>query len=184
MEDEAIIALYFQRDEAAVRETRTRYGERLRRLARDILYDRRDAEETENDTYLQAWNSIPPQRPRYFYAYLARLCRNLALNRLDWAWAQRRNAPLVSLTEEMEQCVPDRLTENPADSEEIGRVISDFLEAQTRENRVIFVRRYFLAEPVRDIALRLDCSESRVKSSLFRTRRALRVWLEKEEIDI
>ena len=124
MEDEAIIALYFQRDEAAVRETRTRYGERLRRLARDILYDRRDAEETENDTYFRAWNSIPPQRPRYFYAYLARLCRNLALNRLDWARAQRRNAPLVSLTEEMEQCVPDRLTENPADSREIGRVIS------------------------------------------------------------
>lgn len=182
-EDAEIIGLYLQRDEAAIRRTKERYGRQLAALALRILGNREDAEEAESDTYLRAWNSIPPQRPEHLRAYLAAICRNAALDRLERDRAQKRSAELVALTAELESCIPDAAEERKAEAEEIGRALSAFLRTQPKEARVIFVRRYVLAESVGGIARSLHVSESKVKSSLFRTRNKLRDWLRKEEIE-
>lgn len=108
LEDEKILALYWARDTAAIQETGVKYGERLLRLSGRMLPAREDAEECVNDTYLGAWNAIPPTRPAHFFAFLAKLCRNLACNRLDWLNAAKRRAEVVSLTEELAACVPAR----------------------------------------------------------------------------
>ena len=107
MDDESIIHLYFLRDEEAIRQTDAAYGRRLLALASRILLDPQDAEEAVNDTYLKAWEMIPPQKPLFFYAYLAQICRHLAMNKLDWKTAEKRNAQVVSLSDEMELCIPD-----------------------------------------------------------------------------
>ena len=112
MEDAKIIELFFQRNEQAIKETDAAYGCRLYVLSNKILNNREDAEESVSDTYMETWKSIPPQCPKYFYAFLAAICRNMSFNRLDWRLAAKRNAEVVSLTQEMELCIPDRLQES------------------------------------------------------------------------
>lgn len=107
MEDANIIALFFERNEQAVQETDTAYGRKLYALSNRILNSRQDAEESVNDTYMETWKTIPPQRPQYFYAFLASICRHVSFNRLDWRLAAKRNAEVVTLTQEMEACIPD-----------------------------------------------------------------------------
>ena len=107
MEDADIIDLYFARNEDAIRQTDISYGRRLNILAQRMLHSREDAEESVSDTYLAAWESIPPHRPSFFFAFLAAICRNLSLNKLDWKLAAKRRAEVVTLTEEMETCIPD-----------------------------------------------------------------------------
>ena len=107
MTDEEIISLFWHRNEDAIAETDVLYGRRLRRLSVGILQNAEDSEEVVSDTYLKTWNAIPKARPRYFYAYLAAICRNLSLNLLDWNRAAKRNPKLIALTTELEQCIPD-----------------------------------------------------------------------------
>ena len=107
MEDAKIIELFWERNEQAVKETDTAYGRKLYVLSNNILNNKEDAEESVSDTYMEAWNSIPPKRPKYFYAFLASVCRNMSFNRLDWRLAAKRNAEVVTLTQEMEMCIPD-----------------------------------------------------------------------------
>lgn len=106
MEDAKIIELFFARSEEAIRQTEASYGKRLFHLADNIAKNEQDAQECVNDTYLRTWDTIPPQRPNSLFAYLARLCRNLALDKLDWNHAAKRHAEIVRLTEEMETCSP------------------------------------------------------------------------------
>lgn len=106
MEDHEIVCLYWSRDEGAVRLSQEKYGEPLRRLACRILHSVEDAEECVSDTYLKAWQSIPPNRPEHLGAYLFKICRRLALGKLDWNHAHKRSAQIVELTAEMEQCIP------------------------------------------------------------------------------
>lgn len=108
MEDTKILDLYWARSEQAIQETDKSYGGRLWTLANAILNNREDAEESVSDTYMQAWNTIPPQRPRHFFGFLASVCRHLSLNRVDWRLAAKRNAEVVALTQEMEACIPDK----------------------------------------------------------------------------
>ena len=182
MDDTGIIALFFQRDEQAVRETHAAYGKKLYFLSRNILASREDAEESVNDTYLETWRSIPPKRPRYFYAFLAAICRNLSLNRLDWRMAAKRNAEIVALTEEMENCLPDGRQEAEFDRRELRRILEAFLDSLSKESRLIFLRRYLYAEKISDIAARYAISESKVKTQLHRSRNKLRAQLEQEGI--
>lgn len=184
MEDERIIELYWSRDEAAISHTKQRYGEKLKRISFNILKNYEDAEESENETYLKAWGAIPPKRPQYFFAFLAKICRNISFHRLDWLNADKRNAEIVQLTAEMEQCIPDRMADRRFEAEEIGEIFSAFLQNQSKQNQVIFIRRYFFAEPIREIARHLGISEGTVKSSLSRTRNKLRVYLKKEDIRV
>ena len=180
MEDSAIIELYWRRDEEAVARTREAYGPRLRRLAENIVKSPEDAEECENDTYLRAWEHIPPQRPARFFPWLAKVCRNLALGRLERAGAEKRTAALTEWTAELDACVPDPLADRVFEARELGRTLSAFLRTLPETDRALFARRYFLCESLREAAAALGLSESKAKSSLFRSRNNLRSYLEKE----
>ena len=107
MEDAKIVDLYFARNEDAICQTDAAYGRKLFCLADRILHDAQDSEESVSDTYMKTWETIPPHRPTYFYAYLAKICRNFSLGRLQWNSAAKRNAVCVTLTQELEQCIPD-----------------------------------------------------------------------------
>lgn len=177
MDDNKIIELYFKRDENAITQTKKCYGERLKAFAFHILRNNEDVEECENDTYMKAWYSIPPQKPQHFYAYLAKICRNTALKMLEKRHAEKRCAVIVELSHELLECLPDKNSMEETAEEELGEIISMFLKTVSKENRIIFVRRYFLSETISEISEALGVSESKVKSSLFRTRNKLRDYL-------
>lgn len=182
MNDVKIIDLFFARNEQAIQETDQVYGKKLFVLADRILNNREDSEESVNDTYWQAWKVIPPNRPSHFYGFLASICRHLSLNRLDWNLAAKRNAEVVTLTLEMEQCIPDSMQDWNPEGEEINNVLENFLEMLSRESRLIFLRRYLYMDTITEIAQRYGIKESKVKTQLHRTRNKLRSHLEKEGI--
>ena len=182
MEDSQIVALYLARDENAIRQSAEKYGARLRALAACIVGERTEAEECENDTYLRAWQTIPPHEPRdYLFAYLAKIIRNLSLDRCRAAGSQKRGARLVELSEELEAslCAPERASD-ALDAAELSRLVSAWLRASPPERRSIFLRRYWYMDSVAELARRFSSSESRVKTILFRARRDLKRHLEKE----
>ena len=182
LDDSRIVDLFLQRDEDAIKHTSEKYGSRLRALAYGIVKDDRTAEECENDTYLQAWNSIPPHEPRnYLYAFLARITRHLTLNRCRDDGRLKRKAYIADLGEELDLCVPSAEdVEARIDNEALGRAINAFLGELDAEKRNIFVRRYWYLDSVSDISKRFSMSESKVKTTLFRCRSRLREYLEKE----
>lgn len=182
MEDAKIIELYFDRSEDAIQQTDAVYGRRLFALADRILHNCQDAEESVSDTYMKTWKTIPPHKPTYFYAYLAKLCRFFALGKLDWNMAAKRKAEVVSLTEEMALCIPDRRKEAEQTGKEIGAALNEFLESISQESRVIFLRRYWFCDTIAEIAVRYGISESKVKMRLMRTRNQLAEFLCREEI--
>lgn len=180
MEDRAILELFWARDERAIEETHRAYGGRLHGLALRILHDEGGAEESVNDTYLKAWENIPPQRPDHYFPWLAQVCRRIAFGRLDWDNAAKRRAQVVELTAEMEQCIPDRCAQGEWEARELGRMLTAFLDGLPPESRRFFLRRYWFAESVGEIAHSCGVSEGKVKTSLYRTRRKLKTYLEKE----
>ena len=182
MTDSQIIALFWERNEDAIRQTDAVYGHKLYAISHKILRSRQDAEESVSDTYMRAWETIPPQKPNYFFAYLAKICRNFSLSKLQWNAAAKRNAEVVSLTQEMETCIPDRSHERKLDGEEIGRVLNRFLDGIGVESRLIFMRRYWYTDSIAEIAARYNISQSKVKTQLHRTRNKLQLFLEKEGI--
>ena len=184
MEDTKIIALFFDRNEHAVVETDRAYGRRLYVLSNNILNNREDAEESVSDTYMETWRTIPPKHPTYFYAFLAAICRNLSLNKLDWRLAAKRNAEVVALTKEMEACIPDTRQNAEMDRRELRRILEAFLESLPKESRLIFLRRYLYVDTVAEIAARYGISESKVKTQLHRTRTKLHNVLAKEGITV
>ena len=184
MEDTHILDLYFARNEEAIRQTDAVYGRKLYRLADRILQDALDSEEVVSDTYMKAWETIPPQRPDFFYAYLAKICRFFALGKLDWKMAAKRRAEVVSLTEEMALCIPDRRKEAEVTAQEIGRAMNAFLAELPQESRLIFLRRYWFCDTIAEIAERYSISESKVKMRLLRTRNQLADFLRKEGIAV
>ncbi len=184
MEDSKILELFFARDEEAIRQTQKTYGGRLHHLAEGIVKDKQDAEESVSDTYLKAWETIPPQKPTYYFAYLAKLCRHFALGRLDWNNAKKRKAEVVSLTQEMEGCIPDSRREVELSGKELGQLLDRFLRQQRPENRMIFLRRYWYVDTVGEIARRYGISESAVSMRLNRTKQKLKVFLEQEGVSV
>lgn len=180
MEDREILALFRGRDQEAIPALEARYGARLRALAGRLLGSPQDAEECVSDTYLAAWNAIPPAEPAYLYAYLAAICRNKALTYLERERAARRRGELVALTEELERCIPDRRKEREADSRALGEALGRFLAGLEEEPRQFFLRRYWYAESVKEVAGRCGVTESKVKMSLHRTRKKLRAFLQEE----
>ena len=184
MEDSKIIELFFARNEDAIRHTADTYGRRLFLLAERIVKNDEDAEESVSDTYLRAWDTIPPRKPQHFFAYLAKLCRNFALDKLDWKTAAKRNAEVVSLTQEMEVCIPDGTRDRELEDRELGRILDAFLRTLTPENRMVFLRRYWYVDTIGEIAVRYGISESAVQMRLNRTRTKLAEYLEKEGIRV
>ncbi|MBR3751633.1 MAG: sigma-70 family RNA polymerase sigma factor [Ruminiclostridium sp.] len=182
MNDHNIIELFFARDESAIGHTQDKYGTRLFTAASHILRNDQDAEESVSDTYLRAWETIPPQRPRHFFAYLAKICRNFALKKLDWNNAAKRRAEVITLTQELELCIPDRSRD--MDALELGQILDAFLRTLPQDNRLVFLRRYWFGDTIGEIAARYDLSESAVTMRLNRTRAKLRAHLEKEGIPV
>ena len=182
MEDTQIIDLFFSRDRQAIQQTEIKYGRLCYHIAWNILSSREDAEESVSDTYMKAWENIPPTKPTFFYAYLAKICRFLAMGKLDWNNAAKRKAEVVELSDEMENCIPDLSREMQIQSQELGALLNEFLGTLSPENRQIFMRRYWYAESIAEIAQRFHLGESNVKTKLMRTRNALRSFLEKEGI--
>ena len=186
LEDSMIVDLYLQRDETAIEHTAEKYGSRIRSLAYRMLGDIRSAEECENDTYFEAWNSIPPYEPReHLYAFLARITRHSAVKLLRYGNRAKRSGYLSELNEELGMCIPTpNATEEEADSAALGKAINEFLAGLDKEKRVVFVRRYWYLDSVSDISKRYSISESKVKTTLFRCRERLKKHLEKEGYSI
>ena len=184
MTDLQIIELYWNRDEEAIKQTDYVYGTRLHSLADKIVQNREDAQECVSDTYLKTWDTIPPQRPEHFFAYIAKICRNFALGVLDWKGAAKRKGEVVTLTQEMEACIPDPQHQRKLEGQELGEVLNRFLEGLSQDNRVIFMRRYWYLDSVAEIAKRYGMSESKVKTQLHRTRAKLHSFLQKEGITV
>lgn len=182
MDDNKIVELYLQREETAISQTTEKYGNRLRTLAYGIVRDSQTAEECENDTYLNAWNSIPPHEPRqHLYAFLACITRHLSINCCRHRNRLKRNAYICELSDEMEECIPAPDDVNCRIDDVILReAINTYLGSLSLEKRNIFIRRYWYLDSVADISKRFYISESKVKSTLFRCRNGLREFLEKE----
>ncbi len=183
MDDKRIVELFWERSETAIRETVKKYGKYLRYIAFRILEDEQDSEEIENDTYLRAWNVIPPQRPDPLKGFLGTICRNLALNRYDEKTAQKRGEPALAL-EELSECLPDASGEDMVESLVLRAALDSFLGSLDAKTRVIFMQRYFYVCSVREIAKRCGMKESAVTMLLFRTRQKLKEHLCKEGIDL
>ena len=186
MEDFQIIKLYWSRDEDAVRETAQKYGKLLGHISYQILSNYEDSEECVNDTWLHTWNAIPTERPYEFRTWLGRIARNLAFDRYRKRTAKKRGGREVDiLMSELEECIPSAQTvEKELEDAELASFINNFLKEQKKESRMIFVRRYYYSDSIKQIAERFGISESKVKSSLFRIRNGLKVYLEKEGITI
>ncbi len=183
MEDGQIIQLYWDRDQRAIPETEGKYGKLLRSISWNLLHSREDAEECVSDTYLRAWEAIPPARPGAFRNWLGRITRNLSLDRWKSLRAEKRGGGAEALLGELEDCLPAPAGRSVEDVE-LAELLNGFLRGLTREARAMFLRRYWYGESVAEIAGALDCGEGKVKSSLFRSRRALREYLEKEGIAV
>lgn len=182
LDDSSIVNLYFCRDEAAICATREKYGCRLRALSENIVQDAQTAEECEDDTYIQAWNSIPPNEPReYLYPFLARIIRHISLNCCRSRNSLKRSAFICELSSEMEQCIPaPDDCESRLNDMDLRDVINRFLNTISTEKRRIFLRRYWFLDSITDISQRYAISESKVKVTLLRCRNQFRVYLERE----
>lgn len=186
MKDIDIIKLYFARSEKAIEETDRKYGSYCTAIAENILHSKQDSEECVNDTYLKAWESVPPNKPQNLRTYLGRITRNLAINRYKKYIAGKRGGHEVDIIfSELEGCIPSGLSvEKQIDEKLIIRLLEEFLKDQSDIKRNIFLRRYWYCETVSQIAEDFSVSESKVTSLLYRMRLKLREKLEKEGISV
>lgn len=182
MEDREIIALYEKRQERAIEETAKKYGRSLRRFALNILRDEGDSEESVNDTYLRAWSSIPPTLPRSLQAYLYKLLRHIAIDRFRSRKSGKRLATEYAASlDELSECVAGRETpEDLLNAKELAGAVEDFLGSLPEEQRNIFLCRYFYCDSIGRIASYFSASQSKIKSSLHRTRCGLKEYLKQE----
>lgn len=181
--DEDIVALYFARSEEAIAESDRKYGKTCHTIAYNILHSDEDAEECVNDTWLRAWNAIPPEKPARLGAWLSTVTRRLALTRYEKRNAAKRYGGMETSLEELSECVADGgLT--IADEVAISNAINSFLASLPARARMIFLRKYWYMDSVADIAGKLGMTESAVKVSLHRTREKFRKHLDKEGITV
>ena len=185
MEDCEIIGLFLDRSEDAIRAAAQKYGSYCRTIAGNILGNWQDVEECLNDTWLAAWDSIPPQRPRRLNVYLGRITRNLALNRRKAQSAQKRGEGQVeALLDELRECISEDDMEQQLEEMMLRDAVDGFLRRQTPRNRAIFLRRYWAMERVEDIAMDMGLRRGQTATILYRMRRELKKHLEKEEIPL
>ena len=182
MEDSQIIALYWDRDGDAIRKTEETYGGYCLTVANNILHNTEDAEECVNDTWFHAWNAIPPQRPKRLKFFLARITRNLALDRWHAMTAEKRGGcGIAPVLEELAECAdPSSNPEDELDAKELSDAIRKFVRTLPEREGNLFIRRYFFTESVRQIAERYGLTDNHVMVLLSRTRKKLKAYLTKE----
>ena len=186
MDDKKIIELYFARSERAISETDKKFGSNCRRTAYNILRNIQDSEECTNDTYMRLWSVIPPQKPIPLYAFIMRIVRNLALDRVKQFSAIKRGGEVYDAAyDELSECVPSKdNVQKTVEGMELTESIEKFLSTVSREKKRIFLMRYWSFMTVQEISERLGLSESKVKVTLMRTREKLKKYLEKEGIEL
>jgi len=188
MDDSIILDLYFERNEEAITATKLKYAPRLYRTAMNILNNASDTEECVSDTLLKAWEVIPPTRPDFLGAYLAKTARNLAINKLKAKIAARRGGGETPLMlSELEDCISspaEGMPERQYEAAQVTASINNCLKSMEKTMRIVFILRYFHGESVLSIANRLDFTESKIKSMLFRARTKLKLHLEKEGVSV
>lgn len=181
MEDKAIVALYFDRDERAIRETDEKYGAFCRRIAQNVLTLREDAEECVNDTYHTAWNRMPPTLPASLKAFLGRITRGLAIDRFRANRAQKRYDGMELLLSELDDCVPGQINvERQIEAAEIAESVQNWLEGLKTEDRALFIRRYWYGDAVKDLAELCGATPNQTAQRLRKLRLALRAALGEE----
>ena len=184
MDDRAIIEAFFKRNEDAVAVTQSKYGGLMFSVAYNLLKNEEDANECVNDALLSAWNSIPPNDPKHFSAYLVTLVRRRAFDLLDRATASKRGAS-IDVSEEFLEMIPSKYdTEGEFEYSRINKIINDFLRKQKLSDRRLFILRYFCSESLKDASNKVSLSESAAKSKLMRMRNSLKEILEKEDVFI
>ncbi len=182
MKDEMIVEMYWRRDERAIEESDKKYGQPLFRLAYNILSDAEDSKECLNDTYLRAWSSIPPNRPHVLYPYLSKLVRQTSIDLFRRKSRKKRvTSQYTQSLSELEECVSkgDELQEN-FDEKILIEMINRWLKTLTPEARIIFLRRYYFMDSIKELSMYCGLSESKIKSRLFRLRGSLKKYLERE----
>ena len=182
MTDDKIIQLFFQRKEAAIEETCKKYGSYCFKIANNILSNREDSEECLNDTWLRTWDSIPPTHPVHFNLFLAKVVRNIAINKYKSKRAHKRgDGEIALILDELEECiVGSQDDETLYIVEELQSTINKFIRGLPEKNGNVFIRRYFYADSIKDISDRYHISENNIRVMLNRTRNKLRIRLEKE----
>ncbi|MBE6946463.1 MAG: sigma-70 family RNA polymerase sigma factor [Ruminococcaceae bacterium] len=181
MNDETIVELYWQRQERAITETQKKYGPYLHQIANNILQNREDSQESVNDTYLAAWNSIPPHRPQILRAYLVKLIRRIAIDCYRKRNRDRRKDDQYALSlDELSDCIPSNSTQEALDEKLLAEAIGQYLRTLPKMSRVAFVGRYYYLDSLREVADYCHMTESKLKSLLFRLRKGLRDYLIKE----
>lgn len=181
MDDSEILALFYARSERAISALADKYGRAVRRVAVNILGNEQDAEECVNDAYLGAWNTIPPQWPERLAAYVCRMARNIATKRYHANTAQKRNSFYDAALDELAEYIPaPEDAQSSLDAKELAAAINAFLDGLGYEERFMFLRRYWYADPIADIAAMTGKSRRHVSVRLFRTREKLEKYLIKE----
>ena len=180
MEDTGIVALYFERSETAIQETGKKYDAYLNQVAYHILRSLCDTEEVVNDTYMAAWNTIPPTKPNNLKHFLSRITRNLSFDRLDYLNAGKRHALYV----ELDECIPDRQNdiEEIWETKEIGRALNQFLKTLDHKSLAVFLARYYYGYSIRELSEQYSLSGRQVKYLLSKIRNRLRDYFEKEGV--
>ena len=185
MEDVEIIELYWQRNEQAIAETAQKYGAFCHSIAKNILSIDEDAEECVNDTFHQAWNAIPPQRPVRFRAWLGKTVRNLALNLWNKNHAQKRYAGMTLLLTELEDCIPAPQTvEREIEEKELTGILERWLRSMDREDQILFVRRYWNGMALKELAKEQAVAPGKLAQRMYRLRLSLKAALEEEGVRI
>lgn len=182
MDDKQIVDLYWERNEKAISATAAKYGGYCYSVANNILNNRADAEECVNDTYLSAWNSIPPHRPSVLSTFLGKITRRISIDKWRKSGAEKRGGGQTAVVlDELSECIPDKNSvEQAVEAQILADVINSFVKDLSDKERRVFLCRYFYLDSVESIAARFGYSQSKVKSVLHRTRQKLRTRLEKE----
>ena len=186
MRDDDIVALYWQRDENAIRETQRKYGRYLNKITYNVLADLGDCEEVVNDTCLKAWNSMPPHRPAVLRTYLGKIARQLSIDRFRTRNREKRQGSEYSLSlSELEECaVRGDATRQTVDAHLLAEAVSSYLKTLPVQARHAFVGRYYYMDPLKEVAAYCGMSESKAKSLLYRTRQGLKAYLKQEGFDL
>lgn len=183
MEDKEIVELYWERDQSAIAQTKEKYEHFCYSIAYGILRNQMDSEECVSDTYLRAWNGIPPEHPQILSAFLGRITRNLSLDRYRMIHAKKRGEGEVEVVfDEVRDMLQNDFSDHHVEQLSVTDIMNEFLAKQKKENRILFVRRYWYMDSIAELAQEFGYSESKVKSMLLRMRQSLRTSLEEEGI--
>jgi len=182
MEDYQIVDLYWSRSEQAIEQSERKYGRMLQSISLSLLHSAQDAEECVSDTYIAAWNRMPEERPQYLGAFLSKIVRHISISRFRREHRQKRGG-MDNFVEELSECIPTGTTvQQEYENGRLAQTLNRFLYGMEEQRRAVFLRRYFYGQSIEQISAEMGIKAGSVKSMLFRSREALRLLLEKEEL--